>query len=324
VDSSEIKNAKGELSKFETPVFVVGPLRSGTTLLRLILDHHSEINSFGEFETAVSQCVGDSWPDLEAFDQLVKTDRQARSQGLEVDLSLSYPELIFAWLKKMDARKPVRHIGASVHSRIDMLAKLWPNGKYIHLLRDPRDVARSCIGMGWVGNVYEGAQYWISAERHWDILFEHVEKENCYEIRYEDLVESPEEELRALCCFLDIEYEANMLNLGEDTSYSKPSKKYANQWQQKQTKKEIGWVESRCANLMAQRGYERITNEQEFSMFYRMLLKLHSRILRLMFNIKRFGLIFSIVFGMARLLRLKALSHRLQKRRNAIEIKFLK
>jgi hypothetical protein len=55
----------------DSPVFVVGPLRSGTTLLRLLLDHHPEINMFGEFEGAVSQAVGDDWPDLDQLSELL-------------------------------------------------------------------------------------------------------------------------------------------------------------------------------------------------------------------------------------------------------------
>jgi hypothetical protein len=55
-----------------------------------------------------------------------------------------------------------------VHRHYDRLLRLWPEARFIHLVRDPRDVASSCIGMGWAGNVWTGVTRWIEAERLWD------------------------------------------------------------------------------------------------------------------------------------------------------------
>lgn len=311
------------MDKLDNPLFVVGPLRSGTTLLRLILDQHSQINCFGEFETAVSQCTTNGWPDLHSFYDFIKTDRQAQAYGFQVDESLDYPDLVRSWLKQMDSRKEATYIGASVHSRIDMLPALWPQGKFIHLIRDPRDVAKSCIGMGWVGNVYEGARYWLSAESQWDLLSKTVPKESRYEICYEKLVAEPDQEICKLCQFLGLAYEANMLDL-ENTTYSRPDKAFAEQWRRKQSLRQIGWVESRCRELMVARGYALETGGKPLSYVMRVYLKIHDRFFRSLFNIKRYGLVFSFLYGSARVLRLGKLRQALQIRKNEIEAKYLR
>ena len=42
--------------------------------------------------------------------------------------------------------------------------------RYIHLLRDPRDVALSTILMGLAGNTYLGVDLWVETEKSWDQL----------------------------------------------------------------------------------------------------------------------------------------------------------
>jgi len=48
-------------------------------------------------------------------------------------------------------------VGATVHRKFDKLLMIWPDAKFIHVVRDPRDVARSVVKMGRVGHVYYGA-----------------------------------------------------------------------------------------------------------------------------------------------------------------------
>ena len=50
-----------------SPIFIVGPLRSGTTLLRLLVGNHPDIYGIGEFEYSVSQAKGNSWPAIHQF-----------------------------------------------------------------------------------------------------------------------------------------------------------------------------------------------------------------------------------------------------------------
>lgn len=281
---------KIELETLNHPFFVVGPVRSGTTLLRLLIDHHPEVSCFGEFEGAVSQANGDEWPDLDDYYRFIAMDRQTQAYAFSVNRRLGYEALVHSFLRQQLERYPNPLIGASVHSRMDLLPRLWPQAKFIHLLRDPRDVARSCIRMGWVGNVYEGAQYWVDAERRWDRLARQVGEEQCMTIRYEELVVDPEQELARVCQFLGLDYSASMLKIESDTTYSRPNNKYANQWKKELSAKEVEWVEARCGDLMTARGYQATQGgAKDLSPLRKMALKLQSRWYRAGFGIKRHG-----------------------------------
>ncbi|MFT7560248.1 MAG: hypothetical protein ACI93R_002166 [Flavobacteriales bacterium] len=273
-----------------TPLFIVGPLRSGTTMLRLLMGNHPEIACFGEFECSVSQARGTSWPPLESFYEFVATDRQTKAHNFSVDKSLDYPALIKSFLAQASERNPSKIIGSSIHSRIDLLPDIWPEAKYVHILRDPRDVARSCIGMGWVGNVYHGSKYWLEPETHWDILEGKVSEENRITVRYEDLVRNPEAELARLCEFLGLEYDERMLGIDENSTYSRPSGDYADQWKRKMSKREISWVEAVCAPMMKKRGYEITTDTSGgVAVQTRLSLMLQNRWYRVSNNVRRWG-----------------------------------
>lgn len=293
-----------EKAKSETlahPFFVVGPLRSGTTLLRLLIGHHPKVNCFGEFEGAVSQAQGNDWPELKGYYYFVTHDRQAQEYNFTIDRTLSYEDLVRDFLQQLYERDPKPLIGASIHSRMDLLPRLWPGAKFIHLLRDPRDVARSCIGMGWVGNVYEGAKFWLDPEAHWDVLVSQVDSERCLTVRYEELVMDPERELTRVCDFLGLEYSPVMLDIEESTSYSRPDPKYASQWRKALTKKEILWVEDRCGDRMVERGYARSQHEAgRLGPASKILLKLHNRWARTLFNIQRYGIKNWMLFKLSR------------------------
>lgn len=306
-------------------VFIVGPLRSGTTLLRLLLDHHSSICIFGEFEASVSQAREESWPDIASYREFLSADRQSRAYELNIDESLEYVPLVKSLFGQLVARTSKPIVGAAIHSRADMLPKIWPEAKYIHLLRDPRDVAKSCIGMGWVGNVYEGAVYWLKPERHWDLLVTQVPAENTCTVRYEELVNDPESVLRSLCQFLGQSYEPRMLEIEADTTYCRPDPKLASQWRNSLSPKEISWVESRCANLMFRRGYEVTTkNLKPRSWICNLGLKLQSRLYRVQFNIHRWGLLNWSLYISSQRLGPSWLKKRAKLRIDSITLKHLK
>jgi hypothetical protein len=307
------------------PVFIVGSLRSGSTLLRLLLTHHPKINIFDEFEESVSQAMGDHWPEIESYHDFLSCDRMFQSKNLLIDKSLSYQELIHSFMEQMYYRNPKPFIGASIHSRIDLLPFLWPNARFIHLVRDPRDVSRSCIDMGWVGNVYKGAKFWIEPEQQWNTLCDRTDEKQRLTVHYEQLVHDTENCLTTICNFLGLSYHPSMLEIEADTTYSRPDPKFAKQWQNKLTPDEIQWVECQCAELMQQRGYNLCSSSQTFpNRLTRIQLAVQNRWYRIGFNIERWGLKTWFLFILSKRLRLESLRDKMQLQINQIETQYLK
>jgi sulfotransferase family protein len=237
------------------PVFLVGCERSGTTLLRLMLDHHPEIAFEKEFDFVVTQIADTgALPPLDSYLDWIATVRNA---DFAIDRSLDYRALVSDFLRQKQAAsggKP--QVGATVHRNFDRLRFLWPDARYIHLVRDPRDVARSVVQKGWAGNVYQASEFWVAAESCWDSLVDHLASDQAIEIRYEDLVTRTEAVLTDICRFVGVEYSERMLEYRADApQYPAPDPNLVAQWTRKLSPEDVAAVEVRTSPLMQSRGY---------------------------------------------------------------------
>src|SRR3954447_14559523 len=68
-------------ARVRSPIFLVGSVRSGTTLLRLMLDHHPEVAFLHEFGYAVDLLKGDAWPAAHEFHRFLVADRIFQASG---------------------------------------------------------------------------------------------------------------------------------------------------------------------------------------------------------------------------------------------------
>jgi hypothetical protein len=274
------------------PCFVVGALRSGTTMFRLMLDGHPDCNIFGEFELAVSQLSDEGWPTLEMYYRHLEQDRVFNSPPLlRIDRTLGYPQLVRSFFEQRTALKLTKVVGASIHSNFHRCPELWPDAKYIHVLRDPRDVARSCIGMGWVGNVFYGADIWRRAQRNWDVLCLKTEPKQRHELKYEALVADPKQVLGEVCEFLELEFAEEMLTYGVKTTYASPDVSLIEQWRTKLSEEQIWQVEVKCRDIMLQRGYEPVSTRKSLPTIVEQLkLLVQHKGGRVRHSIDRYGL----------------------------------
>jgi hypothetical protein len=302
------------------PIFLVGAERSGSTLLRLMLDGHPRIAWLNEFEYAVDLMKDDgACPRVEVYTRWLATHRIFQASGLRIDNSRSYADNVRSFPEQHRARRNRPVVGATVHRHFDRLLHLWPEAGFIHIIRDPRDVARSCIGMGWAGNVHHGVERWLAAEHLWDRLTERVTPARRLDVKYEELVRAPEQTLRDACAFIGVAYDPAMVEIDARSTYERPNARFANQWASRLSPMEIRLVEARTLYLLIARGYEpsglpilRVGPLRQFR------LGVQNRASRLMFRIRRFGFRLWAVDLIARRLRLRSLQARTQQRINAI------
>ena len=216
---------KEPMSLISEPVFLVGAERSGTTLLRLMLDCHPQIAFHSEFEYVVDYFSDNNCPRLNEYYECLETDRLFQSSNFVIDVNLSYPQLVNSFLVQKRDRAEKSFVGATVHRHFARLLQIWSDARFIHIVRDGRDVARSCMSMNWAGNVWTGIERWIEAEKLWSQLKETISPEQYIEIRYETLIAKPVETLTYLCNFIGTSYDPAMLGYAQTTTYDLPDTK---------------------------------------------------------------------------------------------------
>ncbi len=229
-----------------------GALRSGSTLLRLMLDAHPALNCPGESDYFLDHLILDDGPLRYDWDAM-RADRIFRASGLERPGSLDGVEALHAMIEQIRRRGAGTPV-LMLHRRFQLVPRLLPQARVLRLKRDPRDVARSNIGMGWAGNTYHGIDRWLATEADWEAGAPHLTAPP-HEIRYEDLILAPEPTLADACAFLGLPFDSAMLSYSSRTSYAAPDPSLVEQWRRKQTPDEVALVEGRLGERLIRYGY---------------------------------------------------------------------
>lgn len=303
-------------------ILVYGALRSGTTLLRLMLNAHGRIQSPGEADFLfdyVARGADGRW----AYDRAaLQRDRIFRAKDIDlptgdidgVDLAQG---LVSAMVAKGEGL-----LALSVHRRAPVMTALFPQATIIHLLRDPRDVARSSIGMGWAGNSYFGVDHWVGTETDWDAAG--IDEDGVLTVHYETLMANLDVELARICGFLGLEFDPAMLKYYENSTYGPPDPGIAQKWKTKAAPREVALIEGRVGPLLEARGYAPAGAPVVPGGLERARLMFGSRLKRWRYNIDRYGLVLFAGHHAARVMGLKSLARRLAERQEAIQIAKLK
>lgn len=202
-------------SPVRTHVFLVGFPRSGTTLLEQILASHRDIVAMEERD-----CLIDGAEEfLMAADGL---DRLAKLQGEEL---AGFRD---AYWRRVDEAgvKPSRPVFVDKMPLnavlLCLVAKLFPAAKILFALRDPRDVVLSCFRrrFGMTAQMYElitleGAARYYDAVMRLAQIYRAKLGLDIHDLHYEAMVADLEKEMRAVCAFLQIEWDDAMRSFAE-------------------------------------------------------------------------------------------------------------
>lgn len=219
------------------PVFIVGTGRSGSTLLRGILNASNQIHIPHE-----SEFIARAYPyyhdkmhfnedDYRHITRFFMNTSQKNGWGMKREYLISClkeraPQSLAdinstiyeAYLKQQGLENLQWGIKTPfLVAHIDRILAVFPEAKIVHLVRDGRDVYLSYKKVhenhkieekdkfgpkGAVANVL----YWIDGLRR----IEELHHSRIYELQYENLLSRPETELKMLCAFLDIDYNSSM------------------------------------------------------------------------------------------------------------------
>ncbi len=278
-------------------VFVVGCPRSGTSMLERMVSAHPQIAIIHEThwiaryfrkrtgltrDGIVTPKLVRRLSEYHRF-RYLKTDRKELLDLVAAEGPMTYAAFVSRIFDLYGEREGKLLVGDKTTGdyirNIPLLHSLWPKARFVHLIRDGRDVCLSMLG-------------WPKAERaagRWDIWREDpvattalwwawhvrsgveggrsIEGPRYHEIRFESLVERPREEAAALCAFLDLPFEEAMLAYHEGQTRTDPGLS-ANQawlpptpglrdWRTQMQDRDIEMFEALVGDLLSALGYER-------------------------------------------------------------------
>lgn len=269
---------------------LVGAERSGSTMLRLMLDHHPQISCLFDSDFLVMfypECVN---APVSRFQQRLNAHWHFRNSGLVFPESAqSYRQVIEDFVRQRVVTCGKRIVGATIHRSFRFLPDLFPDASYIHLIRDGRPVAASVMQMGWSGNAYCAAGRWREALGELEMLRESIPADRWQEVRYEQLVREPELHLSRICAFLGAPFSDQMLRYHEHTTYAPVDVSIADRWRERMSPRDIRRVEMAVGDLLDRWGYERVFPPATTRVGQRLWLCLDDRIRRALFNCRRYG-----------------------------------
>jgi Sulfotransferase family len=195
-----------------------------------------------------------------------------QARGIEFDASRWYETLqgatygdllraMFCLYSQMTGCRIVGDKTPGYVSQVALLATLFPDARYVHIVRDPRDYARS-IREAWGKSVPRAAQRWKQQIRKYrqEIAALPV---NSVQLSYEALLAEPQLALERLCGFLGVDFRREMLMLdrpAENLAGTRNSLTVVShntgRWRSCLTEGEVALIERICGRLMSELGYQ--------------------------------------------------------------------
>lgn len=273
------------------PILVTGTFRSGTTLISQIMGAHSKIGMLYDSVNFMRFSYNKYNPieNVNNLNLLLKEiqNRIATRWNLDLDINrilnslknikIDYAEIYNEVMKDCLLKKTSKLIWGEkttlVWSKIPDFFSMFPNGRVIHIIRDPRAVLCSWKAMTHApGNDYLDAIFNCVDSMDKMILYKNEFSSYSYQpLLYENLINNPEYAVKMICDRLNIEYEADMLNINNYKSkngtpwkgnsmfkniYNQISSETLNIWHSKLENIDIACSDFFTKKLMQKHGYE--------------------------------------------------------------------
>lgn len=256
------------------PIFIVGSPRSGTTFLGNCIAEIPEVSY--HFEPVATKAAA-----RYVYNNLWSENKSQR-----------FYRFIYSWLMRLHFDGDLRFAEKTpqISFIIPFLAKTFPDAKFIHIIRDGRDVAISLAEKPWHQSAKKGstirdpdgylcgpwARFWVEPERVEEfettddlhrciwIWRRHVEEairgainlpSNYYELKYEDLVRNPLEESQKILDFLEI-YNHDSRKIFQDTLTANIKPNSVNRWQKELSDNQLKHLNNEAIDLLKQLGYQ--------------------------------------------------------------------
>jgi hypothetical protein len=272
--------------------FIVACGRSGTTLLQAMLNAHPamaippEAHFLLPARNRVTRRGGGV--DLERLVALLARSRNFALWNFPVEevrgalartRPRDYPGAVRTLYASYARRHGKERYGDKTPNHVlslPYLSEAFPEARFIHLIRDGRDVTCSFMARG-IGprDGVEGAIRWKRAVASGRRDGARLGPDRYLEVRYEDLVADPEGHIKGIAAFIDLDYDEAMLDYREQVdrmlpnAYLKdlhanvyrPPTEHLRDWRREMDPAEVAMFEALAGDLLSELGYERAVPE---------------------------------------------------------------
>ncbi|MBT5305260.1 MAG: sulfotransferase [Candidatus Scalindua sp.] len=211
------------------PIFIIGAERSGTTMLQLMINGHSNIaipyessfiihyyHKLEEFgDLTVQKNKYNLVSKILSFREVSKWNKTVEAESLELRGVTDYSgiiDLVFSEYARLHGKCRWGDKTPGYTPHIDIINKLFPDCQFIHIIRDGRDVALSLKKLWGSNSIIKNLEYWketvVLAHKMGNML----DPTKYLEVKYEELVLNPQAVLEIVCQFLGEKYENEMIN----------------------------------------------------------------------------------------------------------------
>lgn len=271
-------------------IFLVGSGRSGTTLYRNILDGHRDLaitheahvvaplvrrrKRYEGSEFAGARFIADLYGDpnfrRQGLDRAMVAEAVAAAAPATVADAV---RAVFAAYARAAGKTRYGDKTPGYVTSISALAAAFPESRFVHIIRDGRDVALGYLDRDEWGpsTIPDAAFYWASRVGRGRAAGAVLGPQRYLETRYEDLVSDAEQVVRRLCDFLDLEFQGQMLRFHEQgaafiagtkhpdafTGLARPITRGMRDWRTQMAADDVLLFEAIAGDLLDDLGYDR-------------------------------------------------------------------
>lgn len=271
------------------PFFVVAAARSGTTLLRVMLDRHHDVAIPGEGHfiphlwarrdryggggrvrrTEVFLHDLDAHPAFGFWDLPISAVRDAIGDRSDLSFADAIHAAYAAYARKQGKARWADKTPDYI-DHLPLLSRLFPEARFVHMVRDGRDVALSTLDLRRFHRHAATCGYFWARQIAAAIgEGRRLGPGRYLELRYEDLLDGPERELERLCTFVGLPYDDAMLQHDEHdleklperfrpihTRLALPPTKGLRDWRTQMSPREVAEFEAVAGDQLRAAGYD--------------------------------------------------------------------
>ena len=195
----------------ERMIFNIGARRSETLWLQRIVAAHPDVTALPSETHLFSAGIA---PLMERFQHAARASPQIGAvyadRATLIHAVRDLCDVVFADLVQSESGRVAER--TPQHARhLDLIYEIYPDARFVHIIRDGRDVARSIVARGWgPSGIADAAREWRTTVA--SARAARIPADRYLEVRYERLLADPESEIRSLYEWLSLPVASEVLD----------------------------------------------------------------------------------------------------------------